>query len=66
MRRAGDYALTTAESLPHLECGGPEGGVAFFGCHSTDGKLYEIVDDHGKLIFDVTMETLLADFEANT
>ncbi len=66
VRRAGDYALTTAESLPHLECGGPEGGLAFFGCHSTDGKLYEIVDDHGKLIFDVTMETLLADFEANT
>lgn len=66
VRKAGDYALTTAESLPHLECGGPEGGIAFFGCHSTDGKLYEIVDDHGKLLFDVTMETLLADFEENT
>ena len=66
VRRAGDYALTTAEALPHLECGGAKGGLAFFGCHSNDGKLYEIVDDHGKLVFDVTMETLLADFEANT
>jgi hypothetical protein len=66
VRRAGDYALTTAEALPHLECGGAEGGLVFFGCHSNDGKLYEIVDDNGKLVFDVTMETLLADFAENT
>jgi hypothetical protein len=66
VRHAGDYALTTAEALPHLECGGPEGGLAFFGAHSTDGLLYEILDDDLNVVVDVTMATLLADFAANT
>lgn len=66
VRRAGDYALTTAESMPHLERGGPDGGVVFFGAHSSDGLLYEIVDDQMKIVTNVTMESLLADFSANT
>ncbi len=65
VRRAGDYALTVSDALPHLERGGPEGGVAFFGGHSNDGRLYDIVDEDGKLVFEVTMETLIADFEEN-
>jgi len=65
VRRAGDYALTSAEALPHLECGGPEGGLVFFGAHSNDGLLYEIVDDDLNVIVNVTMESLLADFAAN-
>ena len=66
VRRAGDYALTTGDALPHLECGGPQGGVAFFGNHCTDGRLYEVLDEDGKLIVDVTIETLVADWTANT
>ncbi len=65
-RRAGDYALTRAESLPHLERGGPEGGLVFFGSHSADGLLYEILDDDGNVVVNVTMESLLADFASNT
>lgn len=65
IRRAGDYALSAGEQFPHLECGGPEGGVAFFSNHSNDGKLYEIVDDDGKLVVDVTMEVLIADWKEN-
>ena len=61
VRRAGDYALTVAEALPHLERGGAEGGVAFFGCHSSNGLLYEILDEDLKLVVDVTMEVLIAD-----
>jgi hypothetical protein len=65
VRHAGDYALTTGDALPHLERGGDAGGIAFFGNHSSDGKLYEIVDEDGKLVLDVTMETLIADWKEN-
>jgi hypothetical protein len=66
VRHAGDYALSVGDALPHLERGGDAGGIAFFGCHSDDGLLYEILDEDMKLIIDVTMEGLIADFEANT
>ncbi len=66
VRKAGDYALTVGDALPHLERGGAEGGIAFFGSHSSDGRLYEILDEDLNLIFDVTMEGLVADFKENT
>jgi hypothetical protein len=66
VRRAGDYALTVGERLPHLERGGDEGGVVFFGNHSTDGVLYEILDEEMKPILDVTLEGLLEDWQQNT
>jgi hypothetical protein len=65
VRRAGDYALTVADAHPHLERGGPEGGLVFFGNHSSDGRLYEICDEAGKFVADVTMESLVADWKAN-
>ncbi len=65
VRKAGDYALTAAEARPHLERGGEEGGLVFFGAHSPSGKLYEILDDDGNVASDVTMQSILADFEAN-
>ena len=65
VRRAGDYALTVGETLPHLERGGPEGGVAFFGNHSSDGRLYELFDENLHLLLEVSMEMLVADWTAN-
>jgi hypothetical protein len=65
VRRAGDYALTGDEAKPHLERGGDEGGLVFFGAHSPTGLLYEIVDEHHNVLSSVTMESILADFEAN-
>lgn len=65
VRRAGDYALTGDEAKPHLERGGEAGGLVFFGAHSPTGKLYEIVGPDGTVINDVTMASILADFEAN-
>jgi hypothetical protein len=62
VRRAGEYALLPLEPLAHLEGGGPNGGLAFFGCHTTDGRLYEIVDDRGQVLVDLTIELLVADF----
>jgi hypothetical protein len=66
VRRAGEYALTVGDALPHLERGGEQGGIVFFGNHSDSGRLYEILDEDGQLIADITMEGLVADFEANT
>jgi hypothetical protein len=66
VRRAGDYALTAGEALPHLERGGAEGGLAFFGNHSSTGRLYEIFDEDMNVIMDVTMEVLVADWKEHT
>jgi len=65
VRRAGDYALTVSDPHAHLERGGPVGGLVFFGNHSRDGRLYEITDESGKVVADVTMESLVADWKAN-
>ena len=66
VRRAGDYALTVGEATPHLERGGPQGGVVFFGNHSPNGRLYEVFDERMQVVVDVTMELLVADWKANT
>jgi hypothetical protein len=65
VRRAGDYALSTGDALPHLECGGAEGGVAFFGCHTRDGLLYELHDENGKVFLGVTIDLLVSDWREN-
>jgi hypothetical protein len=65
VRRAGDYALSTGDAHPHLERGGDRGGVAFFGCHTSDGLLYELTDENAKVYLPVTIEWLVADFEEN-
>jgi len=64
IRRVGDYGLSVGIEKPHLECGGPEGGIAFFSTHSNDGVLYDILDDNLNLVIPVTIELLVADFEA--
>ncbi len=66
VRRAGDYALTVDGALPHLERGGAEGGIVFFGNHCSNGLLYEILDEDLKVLAEVTMESLIADWEQNT
>jgi hypothetical protein len=65
VRRAGDYALTVGDTHPHLERGGDAGGIVFFGNHSNDGRLYELFDEDLKLLADVTMEGLVADWQQN-
>jgi hypothetical protein len=65
VRCAGDYALTVGDAHPHLERGGADGGIAFFGNHSNDGLLYELLDEDGKVVVDVTMELLVDDWKAN-
>jgi hypothetical protein len=65
VRRAGDYALSTGDALPHLERGGPDGGLVFFGTHARDGVLYELLGADLKPVANVTLEALVADWQAN-
>jgi hypothetical protein len=65
VRHAGDYALTVGDALPHLERGGADGGIAFFGNHSADGQLYELLDEELNLVLNVTMEVLVNDWKEN-
>lgn len=65
VRRAGDYALSTGDAHAHLECGGSEGGLVFFGNHTATGVLYEIRDESGALLANTTIENLVADWQAN-
>lgn len=66
VRRAGDYALTVGDQLPHLERGGTDGGIVFFGNHSSDGMLYELFDEDMQMVASITMELLVADWKENT
>ncbi len=63
-RLAGEYHLSTGDPHPHLERGGPEGAVVFFSHHTSDGRLYEIVDDSGNLVHTVTIESLVSSWES--
>ena len=65
VRHAGAYALTVADPHPHFERGGTDGALVFFSNHSPDGRLYELYDEQRNLVMDVTMELLVADWQAN-
>lgn len=63
VRTAGTYHHTPGDASPHLERGGPDGGVLFFSHHSPDGRLYEIVDLEGRVLSTVTIDSLIAMWE---
>ena len=63
VRPAGVHHLTTGDPNPHMERGGPNGAVVFFSHHSSDGRLYEIVDDERNVISTVTVDSLIALWE---
>lgn len=44
VRRAGDYAFSGPDALPHMERGGPEGCTLFLSLHAPDGILFEYMD----------------------
>ena len=66
VRRAGEYALTPRDATPHLERGGDAGGIVFFGGHTHNGILYELLAPDMKVIAEVSIEGLVEDFQANT
>ncbi len=44
-RKAGDYALASPDALPHIECGGDDGGTVLLSMTAPDGILFEYLDE---------------------
>jgi hypothetical protein len=63
VRRAGEHHLTTGDANPHQERGGSEGALVFFSHHTTDGRLYEIVDEDLRPVHVVTIDSLIESWE---
>ena len=68
IRRAGEHGLSHgADKMAHRECGGPDGCIAFFSMHGDgpDAVMYEAFDNDMNLLIGVTIDMIVADFEAN-
>ncbi len=59
IKPAGTYALSPGDVHPHLERGGDEGAIVFFGNHTSNGLLYELIDEDLKVLAEVTLEMLI-------
>lgn len=64
-RPTGSYTLSPASETPHREGGGAEDTIVLFSMRPLPGEiLYEILDDSGQIVAELTLETLQALFEA--
>ena len=64
VRRAGDYGLSLGDAVPHLERGGDEGALVFFGNHTDNGILYELCDADLKVTHEVTIQEMVELWQA--
>ncbi len=65
VRRAGEYSRSSGpDELPHMERGGADGALIFYGCHAPDGRLFEFLDDDLNVIAEVTIENLVEEWQA--
>ena len=65
VRPTGSYTVSPASETPHREGGGAEDAIVLFSMRPLPGEiLYEILDDAGQTIAELTLETLQALFEA--
>ena len=67
IRPAGSHTISPASETPHREGGGRlEDVIVLFSMRPQPGELlYEILDDSGQIIAEVTLETLNEIFQAN-
>lgn len=69
VRKVGEHGFSTGpDTKPHRETGGPEGCVAFFHMDGSGPNpvMYEFYDDQMNRVAEVTLEMIIADYEANT
>ncbi len=66
VRRAGDYALSLGNDPPHLERGGPDGGVVLLSMHHSSGILFEVLDPDLQVIGEVDIEAFVARWNARS
>ncbi len=64
VKRAGDYALSLGDAVPHLERGGEDGALVFFANHTHNGVLYELIDADLKVTHEVTIQELVGLWQA--
>lgn len=65
-RPTGSYTISPASETPHREGGGREDAIVLFSMRPEPGQLlYEILDDAGTPIAEVSMDTLVALFAAH-
>ncbi len=64
VKRAGDYGLSVGDDVPHLERGGEEGALVFFGNHTSNGIMYELVDADLKVVQEVSIQSLVEGWQA--
>ena len=65
VRPAGTYTVTPASETPHREGGGATDAVVLFSMRPAPGEiLYELLDDDGRVIAELTLETLADLFDA--
>ncbi len=64
VRKAGEYAITGRDALPHLETGGPEGAVLLLSLQTDNGTLFEAFDPDFNKLFDFTIEDMVARWES--
>lgn len=63
VRKAGEYAITGRDALPHLETGGPDGAVILLSLQTDTGILFEAFDPAFNKLFDFTIEDMVARWE---
>lgn len=59
VRRAGEYALNPGGDV-HMEHGGPEGALVFFGLHAPDGRVFDLLDRDRNILATSTIEEMAA------
>jgi hypothetical protein len=64
VRKAGEYAITCRDALPHLETGGPDGAVLLLSLQTSSGVLFEAFDPEFNKLFDFRIEDMVARWES--
>ena len=64
VRRAGEHHLTSGDVHPHLERAGDDGALIFYGHHTTDGRMYELLDDDMNVVHVVTLDEMIENWES--
>lgn len=63
VRKAGEYAITGRDALPHLETGGPDGAVILLSLQTDTGILFEAFDPTFNKLFDFSIEDMVERWE---
>ncbi len=64
VRKAGEYAISGRDALPHLETGGPEGAVIMLSLQTETGILFEAFDPDFNKLVDVSIEDMVERWES--